>query len=387
MNTNRRSFILARRVIQQRLADRRTLALMVVVPVVLLSFMGLLIRNEPGKLVVGIVNEDQGISIAGATFNLGDRMLAVLDGFEEFDSQSMTAAEARRKLDAGDADAVITVGDGFTQQVIETNRLALVVEFEGSNPMISDRLTKLLERVALQAANVAAVAGSPMPTANTPNTTGVETTIESRYVHGGADYDTLDYMAPAMIGFFVFFFVFLLTCISFLRERVAGTLERLQATPIRPREIIVGYMLGFLLFGLLQGAVMLLFTVIVLDIHYAGNLINIFLVEMLLVALSVNLGIFLSTFAQNEFQVLQFMPLIVVSQGLLGGMIWQVEDMPGWLQPVSRVMPLTYANEALRDVMIKGESLLDVWGLVLILIGYAVLFVLLAARTAGRAKI
>jgi ABC-2 type transport system permease protein len=146
-------------------------------------------------------------------------------------------------------------------------------------------------------------------------------------------------------------------------------------------------MLGFLVFGLLQGVITLLFTVFVLNIHYAGDLLNIFIVEGLLVVLSVNLGILFSTFAQNEFQVLQFIPLIVVSQGLLGGVVWQVEDMPGWLQPVSRVMPLTYATEALRDVMIKGESLVDVANLLLILVAFAAGVIVLAARTAGRAKI
>jgi ABC-2 type transport system permease protein len=194
-------------------------------------------------------------------------------------------------------------------------------------------------------------------------------------------------MAPAFIGFFVFFFVFLLTCISFLRERVAGTLERLQATPIRPHEIIIGYMLGFLVFGLLQGVITLLFTVLVLDIHYAGNLLNIFIVEALLVVLSVNLGILLSTFAQNEFQVMQFIPLIVVSQGLLGGVIWNVDDLPGWLQPFSKVMPLTYSTEALRSVMIKGETLLDVADLLLVVVAFAAGVLVLAARTAGRARI
>jgi len=146
-------------------------------------------------------------------------------------------------------------------------------------------------------------------------------------------------------------------------------------------------MAGFLVFGLLQGAITLLFTVFVLRIHYAGNLLNMFVVEALLVALSVNLGIFLSTFAQNEFQVLQFVPLVVVSQGLLGGVIWQVEDMPGWLQPVSKLMPLTYATQALRDVMIKGESLLDVAGPLGVVLFFAVLVIILSSRTAGRATI
>ncbi len=383
-----RSQILALRVIQQMRGDRRTLALMCIVPVILLSFLGILIRAEPGKLVVGVVNADEGFTLADNSVNLGERLISVLGSFSEFKTQTMNAADAHNQIKKGKVDAVITVPANFTQNVIQTRQLALDVEFEGSNPMVAQRLNTMFERVALQTANTLALAGSPAAamssTASAPDFT---TTIDATYLHSGPQYDSLDFMAPALIGFFVFFFVFLLTCISFLRERVAGTLERLQATPIRPHEIIIGYMLGFLVFGLLQGVITLLFTVLVLKIHYAGNLLNIFIVEALLVALSVNLGILLSTFAQNEFQVLQFIPLIVVSQGLLGGVVWQVQDMPGWLQPFSRLMPLTYATEALRDVMIKGEGLLDVGDLLLVLVAFAAGAIVLAARTAGRAKI
>lgn len=385
--TANRILILARRVIQQMLADRRTLVLIVVVPVILLSFLGLLIRAEPGTLVVGIVNEDAGAALGPLTVSLGERLSALLESFTEFDTRALTPTEARALLDDGTADAVITVPTGFTEEVLRSRHLALAVEFEGSNPMIAERLRKLLERVALQAASALAVTGTaPAPTGGQP-VEALDVSLAATYLHSGPEYDTLDYMAPALVGFFVFFFVFLLTCISFLRERLAGTLERLQATPIRAHEIIIGYMAGFLVFGLLQGAITLLFTVFVLRIHYAGNLLNMFVVEALLVALSVNLGIFLSTFAQNEFQVLQFVPLVVVSQGLLGGVIWQVEDMPGWLQPVSRLMPLTYANRALREVMIKGESLLGVADLLLVLVAFIVAVIALSARTAGRAKV
>jgi ABC-2 type transport system permease protein len=379
-----RSLILARRVIQQMRADRRTLALIVVVPVILLSFLGILIRSDPATLVIGVVNQDEGAALGSATVSLGARLIDVLGGFAEFKTQVMTADEARHKLDDGTADAVITLPPDFTANVVQTQRLALAVEFEGSNPMQAQRLNTMLERVALQAANaLPALAAASNPGAGVE----IETAIQATYLHSGPEYDTLDYMAPALVGFFVFFFVFLLTCISFLRERVAGTLERLQATPIRGHEIILGYMLGFLVFGMLQGAVTLLFTVFVLRIHYAGNLLNIFVVEALLVAVSVNLGILLSTFAQNEFQVLQFIPLIVVSQGMLGGVVWQVEDMPSWLQPVSRLMPLTYATQALRDVMIRGETLPGVAGSLLVLVAFAALVIALASRTAGKAKI
>jgi ABC-2 type transport system permease protein len=383
MNTSR-TLVLARRVIQQMLGDRRTLALIIVVPVLLFTFLGILIRAKPGTLTMGIVNHDQGMSLGGATVNLGDRLTSVLQGIGEFDVRSMTDEEARHVLDKGNVEAAITVSPGFTAQVVQTHKLALKVEFEGSNPMIAERMRTLFERVALQAANSLALVGTP---AATGAPSDFQTTLDATYLHGGPQYDTLDFMAPALIGFFVFFFVFLLTCIAFLRERVAGTLERLQATPIRSHEIITGYMLGFLVFGLLQGVITLLYTVFVLRIHYAGNLLTIFLVEALLVALSVNLGIFFSTFAQNEFQVLQFIPLVVVSQGLLGGVVWQIQDMPHWLQPIARVMPLTYANRALRNVMLKGDSLGGVVNSLLALLFFAALVIALSSRTAGRSKI
>ncbi len=377
MNT-KRYFILARRVIQQMLADRRTLALMFVIPVILLTFLGVLIRNENGGLEIGIVDHTT-LAVGGET--PGTRLKTVLKDFGDFKVVSVTADEAQDKLEAGDLDAAVTVS---MQMGDDGANLILDIAYEGSNPMIADRLDTIFERASLQAVN-----GLMNSAATTTAASAVKVNLDvnSAYLHGGSEYDTLDYMAPALIGFFVFFFLFLLTCIAFLRERVAGTLERLQATPIRPVEVIVGYMGGFLVFGLLQGVLVLLFTVFVLNIHYAGNLLNIFVVEFLLVMVSVNLGIFLSTFAQNEFQVLQFIPLVVVTQGLLGGVIWEIKDLPGWLQPLSYLMPLTYATDALRNVMIKGESLWDVAGQVAILFGFALLVIVLSARTAGRAKI
>lgn len=384
--TTKRMAILARRVIYQMLADRRTMALLIVVPVVLLSVVGVLIRHEQPGLALGVVTDDRGADLLGNPVVLGDRLIAVLNSFPEFNTQVVTAAEARDGLDRGDLDAVIRVPADFTASVVETRALVLDVEYEGSNPMLADRLNTMLERVAPQLMNTLVMAN--LPTVLTGgDMPAVETRINATYLHSGPEYDTLDYMAPALVGFFVFFFVFLLTCIAFLRERSNGTLERLLATPIRAHEIIIGYMLGFLVFGLLQGAATLLVTVYGIGIHYAGNLLNIFVVEALLVLLSVNLGIFLSTFAQNEFQVLQFIPLVIVPQSLLSGVIWQVDALPKALQPFSRIMPLTYANDALRRVMIQGESLLGVWDDLLILLLFVVLVIALSARTAGRARI
>src|SRR5690606_34942018 len=112
MSTSR-TLILARRVIQQMMADRRTLALIVVVPVILLSFLGILIRAEAGGLAVGIVNEDEGVTLAGRAVTLGDRLVEVLGDFEEFGAEAMSPGQAERRLEEGSVDAVIFVGPDF----------------------------------------------------------------------------------------------------------------------------------------------------------------------------------------------------------------------------------------------------------------------------------
>lgn len=377
MFNRNRMLILARRVIFQMLADPRTLALIVIVPIVLLTVAGILIRVEPGNIVVGIVNEDQGL----ANLQLGERLTKTLQEMDTFDTVEITAEQAQQRLEDGEVDAVITLPADFTQQVAQTQTLTLQVTYEGSNPTIAKRLGTMFEQATAQAlAGVALENQAESPIELT-------TQIESDYLYGGAEYDTLDYTAPALIGVFVFLFVFILTSISFLRERQNGTLERLQATPIRPHEIIIGYMLGFLVFALLQGLITLLYTVFVLDIHYAGNLLNVFVVEFLLAVTSVNLGIFFSTFARNEFQVLQFIPLVVVTQVFLGGVLWEIEDMPAWLQPIAQLMPLTHGNKALREIMIKDANLLSVAGSLAALVAIWAMVTLLSSRTAGRVTV
>ena len=114
---------------------------------------------------------------------------------------------------------------------------------------------------------------------------------------------------------------------------------------------------AFTVVALLQSLEVLLFALLVLRVYNAGNVLLIFGLETLLVLVAVNLGIFLSMFARTEFQAVQFIPLVVVPQVLLSGVIFPVTSEPGWLQWISNVLPLTYAAQAMRDVMLKGADL------------------------------
>jgi ABC-2 type transport system permease protein len=206
------------------------------------------------------------------------------------------------------------------------------------------------------------------------------------FLYGGPSFDTLDYFGAAFIGLVVFFLVFVITAVAFLRERGQGTLERLMASPLRRAEIVLGYMLGFTVLALVQSVEVLAFSLLVLHVHNVGNVALIFLLEALMAIAAVNLGIFLSMFARTEFQAVQFIPLVIVPQVLLAGIIFPVSTEPGPLQALSHVLPLTYAVEGLRNIMIKGADLgwsslqLD-FGVVL---GFCVLVILAGATTLRR---
>jgi len=206
------------------------------------------------------------------------------------------------------------------------------------------------------------------------------------YVHGGEDFGTLDYYGPVFIPFFAFFLTFLLSAVGLLRERAQGTMERILASPLSPSEVLLGYSIGYMLFALVQCAVVVTFVIYVLGVHYAGGLGAIFLITALLALVAVNIGCALSAFAGTELQAVQFIPVVIVPQALLGDIVWRVADMPAFLQYLAYLMPVTYANRALRAIMLRGESLVEAWPELAVLGGLAVGFYFLAWLTLRRQK-
>jgi len=195
----------------------------------------------------------------------------------------------------------------------------------------------------------------------------------------------LDYAYPPLLATMGLFFSFLLTGISFLRERSQGTMERMMASPVSRLDMVVGYLLGFFVLALIQIMLVVLFTIYALDAyHEPGSLWRICVFQILVVTVGVNLGIFTSAFARNEFQMVQFIPLIIFPQILLCGIIWPVENMNRVLQDIADFLPLKYAVEGMTDIMRQGQGLMDVGYEIGILAAFAVIISALAALTLRR---
>jgi len=156
-------------------------------------------------------------------------------------------------------------------------------------------------------------------------------------------------IAPALLGFFPFLLMFLVTSITTLRERTSGTLERLMTTPMAKLDLLVGYALAFSLVAVVQVAVAIAVS-LWLGLDLAGSVWWLLLVGALDALLGVALGLFASAFARTEFQAVQFMPVVVLPQLLLCGLFQPRDQMATVLRWASDLMPLSYAVQALQRV-------------------------------------
>ncbi|HEX2755349.1 MAG TPA: ABC transporter permease [Candidatus Limnocylindrales bacterium] len=341
----RRIAALFRRVAAEIRRDRPSLGILFMAPILLTGLVSFILReSQPPAITADIVNVAGGPTGVAAALHTG----LVAGGATVIDVAD--EATARSDVEHGRASlAIVLPADPAAGLTVVT--LGLDAPGEASQLGVVQK--------AVQGAVASVTGATARP-------------VSHATIFGQPTDDPVASFAPAIVGFFAYFFVYVLTGVSFLRERTGGTLERLLATPVTRAEIVTGYTLGFGLFATFQVIVLLLWALgtvnvpaigplpafaIGLGIPAAGSPILAFLVVLLLAVGAVSLGIFLSTFARTELQVIQFIPLVLAPQFLLSGVIFPVSSLPAVLQPLVGFMPLNYAVDGLRQVFIRGADL------------------------------
>lgn len=341
-----RILALIKRIIQQLLRDKRTLALLFVAPLLILSLMYVLFNSEAGEPKLGVVLHDS----------------TLIDVLSDADIK-VTQYEKTVAIEEVILDEDL---DGFLIQEADSVNLTL----RNNDPTLAKALQMKVNQIL--AANVQANLVKQLPeTIAIPN---VKLTTD--YVYGSSKSAFFDILSPILIGFFVFFFVFLISGIGLLKERTTGTLERILATPIRRAEIVTAYLVGFGLFAVIQTIIIVLYAINVLDITLVGSIWNVLLINLLLALVALSLGILLSAFAASEFQMVQFIPIAIIPQIFFSGII-PLEGIAEWLQAIAKVMPLYYAADALKGVMYMGYGFNDIIMNLGALVLFAVIFIVL----------
>ncbi len=187
-----------------------------------------------------------------------------------------------------------------------------------------------------------------------------------------------------LLGVFPLFVMFLITSITMQRERGSGTLERILTTPLRRFDLLAAYGTAFSIAAAAQAILACGVAFWLLGFSTKGNPVWVFVIAVINAVLGVGLGLLASAFARTEFQAVQFMPVVIVPQLLLAGIIVPRAQLPGWLQWISNAMPASYALEALQQVdghtQLTGTAIRDI----AVVLAFAIAALALAAATLRR---
>jgi ABC-2 type transport system permease protein len=350
---------MVKRIFHQMLRDKRALALMMVAPLLILTLLNYLLAGNTVDPRLGVMNtddifverlEDTDITVLEVEENSKDILLDKdLDGILEIAGEEISLTLTNDQPNAAKALQI------KVQQAIAAEK----AKEQGEN------FSAFMERIKSQ-----------LPEVPVKMEQVIAPEVTTSYLYGNKDTIFFDQLSPILVGFFVFFFVFLISGIALLRERTTGTLERLLATPILRRDIVFGYLLGYGLFAVVQTIIVVTYAVKVLDITLVGSFWNVVLINLTLALAALSLGILLSAFANSEFQMMQFIPIAIIPQVFFAG-IFPFESMAGWMQVLAKCMPMYYGGSALVDVMYKGLGLSAIRNDLLVLLGFALVFMVL----------
>jgi ABC-2 type transport system permease protein len=365
--------------------DKRTVGFLVLMPLFLIALFGYTFGGSVKDVPIIVVNLDQGSpngSVASAIISeLETReTLKIMETLGPGDPSSENYAID--KVSKGEVWVAIVFSEHFTEDVMAAidnlrnglSAIPSIIQFhvDATNPNIEQSVYTELQG-SVQKVLVGTYHLIPPIAIN-----------EERVYGEGAEF--IDFFAPGVMGLAAMMVTFMLSIISFVHERTTGTLDRLLSTPVTEAEIVAGYALAFGLVGLVQTSVIFLTAVVLFQIQIVGSALLVLLIIFLLGVGNQGLGFLLSSNAKNEFQAVQFMPIILFPSILLAGVFWPIEAVPEFLRPISYFIPLTYAVDGSRSVMIRGWGIEHIWVQLTILVVFAVVMLVLSAYSLKRRK-
>jgi ABC-2 type transport system permease protein len=299
--------------------DRRTVAMLIVMPVLLLVVFGYAANFNIARIPTTVVGP-------GAE-QLAQRLHA------PFDVVRIDAA-------AGRSEAVERLRDGITPAAFVTSRTGVEILLDGS-----DLFSANAARTALGSASVS-------------NGQAGRVRVEVLFNPG---LKTSAVMVPGLAGLILLFIGMLITSLGVVREREAGTLEQLAVMPFRPRDVFLGKIAPYFLVAVVDLCVVLAIGVALFHVPFRGSVPALGLGALLFLFVTLGLGVLISSVSQNQGQAIQLAVMTLLPQTLLSGLIFPLASMPDGVRWISYLLPLRYFTEISRGIMVRGEAIGALW--------------------------
>jgi len=360
--------------------NRMGLVLLILMPLFMMAMVGFIFPSSNSSLSnvpIALANEDTGFG----GYSLSSTFITALDGINDATGM-MTITNAsnlddiREMIQTGNAESGIIISSDFTSNIMNGQQGTITIVTDQSNPQMSSMIQTVLNQVfeqmgtALAQQNVAEQLGIDPSSALAvvkPYNVQVEGSIEGEFSY-------FDFIAPGIMAMTVMMSVMTGLPAAISQEREVGTLDGMMVAPINRLAVILGKTLAQMARGILQGVLILVLAITVFGVTVHGSILLVFALLLLGVFSFVGLGVVLTSFAKDQETAVMMMTTIMFSMMFLSGVFFPIQQMPWFMQGISKFLPLTYVADSLRKVMVLGAdipaispelSILIVFGLVM----------------------
>jgi len=303
-----------RKEFRQVVRDKRTLAMLIVMPVVLLLVFGYAASFDVDEIPTVVVGP-QAADAAGRLPEL-------------FVIESVDATGDRE-----DAEAALVAGDAHVAFVAETPAPTALID--GSELFMAQKAVQVITGMSAQVPGL------------------------TQEILFNPELDTSAVLVPGLAGLIIVFVGTLVTSMSVVREREAGTLEQLAVMPFRPRDVFMGKIAPYFLIASIDITVVLIIGTLVFDVPFNGSIFPLALGALMFLFVALGLGVLISSVSENQAQAIQLALMTVLPQVMLSGIIFPLSSMAAGIRWIGYLLPLTYFNQVAKGVMLRGAEITD----------------------------
>ncbi len=345
---NSRLISLIRKEFIQILRDPRTLALVLIIPVMQLFLLGYAATNDVRNVPLAVYNQDRGPA---------SRQL--LDAYRAADyflyAYEVNSEESVRDLiDSGKARAGIIIPPNYSQEIQSSGSAEVAFILDGSDPTVAS--TALSAALLIGQQHATRILMQRLARRGFSGAVQMPVDIRSQ-VWYNPDLLSTYFMIPGLIGMILYALTSILTATSIVRERERGTIEQLIVTPIRPWELMLGKLLPYVILAILNTVEVLLIGSWWFDVPVRGDLGLILAVSCLFLLSSLGIGLLASTVANTQQEAMLIVWMTLLPSLFLSGFFFPIDAMPYVLRLISYLTPLRYYLVVIRSLMVKGVGL------------------------------
>jgi ABC-2 type transport system permease protein len=372
--------------------NRLGMVLLIVMPLFMMAMIGFIYPSSTttiSKMPVALVNQDQGFynTTSGTNSTIPSQIfIGYLEGINNqahmlILSKASTIADVKNKVQSGEIDGAILIPSDFSSSIISGEQGNLTIITDQSNPTIAATLQAALSATFDQIGTAIAEGNVQNLNATVPANNYLAFvkpyTIQTEgVVSGNPSY--FNFIAPGIMAMTVMMSVMTGLPVAISKEKEDGTMDGMMVAPIDRLSVILGKALGQTARGLLQGFIIMGLAVGLFAVIIHGSILLVVGLLLLGVFSFVGLGIVLTSFAKDQETAQMMMMTLMFPMMFLSGVLFPISQMPWYMQDISKFLPLTYASDALRKVMVLGAGIPDISTDLLIMIAFGVIMIAIA---------